>query len=276
MTSLQETILKRVDESHPKWNQIRKEAVSCRMLLDVKRNGVTKARCVKQGFKEDKAAADGQDFNYYSHVAKLSSVRALVLRPNRGERTIGIKDVSTAFLQSHRFQGFVKYVCIKNPLTGLWEYYEQSGPIYGECSAPVRWENTLIPWFEEQGFIRGTNEKSVLYHPERDLVLLVYVDDVLADGMRDNVEWIFNLMEKRFDCRDSEYLTESTPLDYVGIEIEQSKTHIYMHMQKYIQSAVKIMQSKSPSNWTFSLPCRYFLFSHWTRDGRMAGKYCAT
>ena len=89
----------------------------------------------------------------------------------------------------------------------------------------------------------------MLYHPERDLVLLVYVDDVLADGMRDNVEWIFNLMEKRFDCRDSEYLTESTPLDYVGIEIEQSKTHIYMHMQKYIQSAVKIMQSKSPSNW---------------------------
>ena len=249
MTSLTETILKRVDKSHPSWERIRKEAVSCRVLLDIKRNGIVKARAVKQGFKEDKASADGQGFNYYSHVAKLASVRTLILRPDRGNRAIGVKDVSTAFLQSHRYEGFTKFVTVKNPVTNEWEYYEQYGPIYGEASAPVRWENTLIPWLEEQGFKRGQNEKSVLYHETRDIVLLVYVDDVLADASRDNIDWIFDLMDKRFKCKDADFLTEETPLDYVGIEIEKTKSHIIMHMKKYILGAIKILQSKSPSAW---------------------------
>ena len=113
----------------------------------------------------------------------------------------------------------------------------------------MRWENTLIPWLEEQGFTRGQNEKSVLYHEERDIVLLVYVDDVLADASRDNVDWIFDLMDKRFKCKDSDFLSEDTPLDYVGIEVEKTKTHIVMHMKKYILGAIKILQSKSPSSW---------------------------
>ena len=249
MTSLTDTILKKVDSSHPEWERIRREAVSCRVLLDIKRNGIVKARAVKQGFKEDKATADGQGFNYYSHVAKLASVRTLILRPDRGDRAIGVKDVSTAFLQSHRYEGFTKFVAIKNPVTNEWEYYEQYGPIYGEASAPVRWENTLIPWLEEQGFTRGQNEKSVLYHEERDIVLLVYVDDVLTDASRDNVDWIFDLMDKRFKCKDADFLSEETPLDYVGIEVEKTKTHIVMHMKKYILGAIKILQSKSPSSW---------------------------
>ena len=240
MTSLQKTILKKIDpNTHPDMGRIRREATTSRVLLDVKRNGTVKARAVKQGFREDKVTADGPNFNYYSHVAKMDSIRTLVLRPNRRDRVIGVKDVSTAFLQSDKYDGFVKYMTIKSPITGLWEYYEQSGPIYGEASAPVRWENTLVPWLEQQGFIRGENEKSVLYHPERDLTLLVYVDDVLADGERTQVDWIFQLMDKRFECKDADYLTKETPLDYVGIEIEMTDDRIYMHMDKYIKSCIQ-------------------------------------
>ena len=38
----------------------------------------------------------------------------------------------------------------------------------GEASAPIRWENTVAPWFEEQGFIRGDNEPCAFYHPWMD------------------------------------------------------------------------------------------------------------
>ena len=239
MDSLQRTILKRIDpKTHPNMGQVHREATTCRVLLDVKRNGIVKARAVKQGFKEDKVTADGPDFNYYSHVAKMDSIRTLILRPNRRDRVLAVKDVSTAFLQSNKYEGFVKYMSVKNPITGLWEYYEQSGPIYGEASAPVRWENTLIPWLEEQGFVRGSNEKSVLYHPARDITLLVYVDDVLADGERTQVDWIYQLMDKRFECKDAEYLTKESPLDYVGIEIEMTDERIYMHMDKYINNCI--------------------------------------
>ena len=46
----------------------------------------------------------------------------------------------------------VKYLKMKNPFAGKWEYWIQMGPIYGEASAPVRWESTIAPWLVEQGF----------------------------------------------------------------------------------------------------------------------------
>ena len=46
-------------------------AVTGRYLLDLRRNEACKARVVKQGFKENKITADGDGFNYYSHVVKL-------------------------------------------------------------------------------------------------------------------------------------------------------------------------------------------------------------
>ena len=67
-------------------------------------------------------------------------------------------------------------------------YFRQDGLIYGEASAPVRWENTIAPWLEEQGFERGKNEKSVFYHKERDLLLLLYVDDCLVDGQEEDIK----------------------------------------------------------------------------------------
>ena len=47
-----------------------------------RRDGKLKARAVKQGFKEDKTTADGDGFVYYSHVAKMDSIRAALSRPN--------------------------------------------------------------------------------------------------------------------------------------------------------------------------------------------------
>ena len=63
---------------------------------------------------------------------------------------MALKDVSTAFLQSEKYSnGMCKYLSIKNPITGEILYFRQDGPIYGEASAPARWENTIAPWLEE-------------------------------------------------------------------------------------------------------------------------------
>jgi len=81
-------------------------------------------------------------------------------RRSRG-RALGIKDVSTAFLQSDSYpEGTIKYICICDPVTHVWNYYRQSGPIYGEVSAPKRWEDTIAPWFESMGFKHSENERS--------------------------------------------------------------------------------------------------------------------
>ena len=129
-------------------------------------------------------------------------------------------------------------------------YYEQSGPIYGEASAPVRWEDTLAPWLEEQGFVRGANEKSVFYHPTRDILILTYVDDVMAQGDSEDIDWIFNLMDTRFECKDYEEVKSGETIDYLGMQVAIDGDRIYLSMEKYIENACQslgITEGKGPA-----------------------------
>ena len=49
-------------------------------------------------------------------------------------------------MQSAPFpEGVVKFLKMRHPVTKEVEYFQQSGPIYGEASAPVRWEKTIAP-----------------------------------------------------------------------------------------------------------------------------------
>ena len=241
--SLCKTILTKLSPLDKDWEVAIKQATPGRVLLDIKRSGQWKARAVKQGFRENKELTDGADFNYYSSVVKMYAVRMALFRRRRlPTRVVWVKDISTAFLQSDKYgDGIYKYVSFKDPVTKKIEYYRQSGPIYGEASAPVRWESTIAPWLEEQGFVRGANERSVFYNEERDLLLLLYVDDVLADGAKKDVEWIFDLLEERFECKDAEKLTKDTPLDYLGIDIHTNGDRVYMSMAKYIENSCKIL-----------------------------------
>jgi hypothetical protein len=243
LTSLQKTILTAITPEDKDWEIAVKTATPGRLLLDIKRSGKHKCRGVKQGFRENKEQADGVDFNYYSNVVKLNAVRIALFSKRSGHnRQIGIKDVSTAFLQSDSYEkGVYKYICFKHPVTLQWIYYRQSGPIYGEASAPARWENTVAPWFVDQGFIRGENERGVFYHPERDLLVLLYVDDVMASGEREDVDWIFTELEERFECKDADFITDDTPQDYLGMIVAQSEEWVYLSMSNYIKNACEIL-----------------------------------
>ena len=255
MASLCDTILERVLEGDDDYKTALKEAVSGRLILDVKRKlGTYKARGVKQGFKENILWADGPGFNYYSSVAKLFSARVTIFRPHRRGRSICVIDVATAYLQAHQFEGFIKYIVFKNPITGVREYYRQHGPIYGEKSSAVRWENTIAPWLEEpeQGFIRGENERCIFWHPERDLTICLYVDDCLIDGDEDDIKWFLERINTRFKCKEAEWLTPTTPLDYLGMEVSMDSERVYICMEQYILNMVKMLRLEG--NRRYSTP----------------------
>ena len=240
--SLTRTILTEITPQHKNWYKAVQQAIPGRSLLDIKRSGEWKARIVKQGFKEDKSTADGPNFNYYSNVVRFSAVRAALARRRTLDRHICIIDITTAFLQSHSYpNGMVKYMSVRNPITSKWHYYEQSGPIYGEASAPARWENTLAPWIESKGFHRGHNEPAVFWHPTRDLLLLTFVDDTLIDGYQSDIDWFLREIRTRFDCKDEEYLRPGQSLDYLGMEISLHNGNIHICMKKYIENACDIL-----------------------------------
>ena len=235
INALEDTILERIDPSHPEYATAVREAINARLLLDVKRDGTWKARLVKQGFREDKATADGPDFNYYAHVAKLLTVRSSIFRANRGARRIAVKDVSTAFLQSFKYDGFTKWLKYRDPITKQVVYYRQHGSIYGEASAPVRWFDTIAPWLrDDMGFEQGSNEPCVFYHRERDLLIVLYVDDCLADGDEHQIRWIFDELDNRFKCKGPDWLSPTTPVDFIGMDLTVTSDSIYLDMERYV------------------------------------------
>ena len=230
------------------------EACEGRFLLNIKRSGKYKARGVKMGNLEDRILADGANFCYQAHVAALSTVRMAVFRTGRtgrsrkGWRRLALQDISTAFLQSHQYaDGKVKYVKFYDPLTGKTNYYRQTGPIYGEASAPIRWEDTIAPWFQQQGMIRGANEPCVFHHPKRDLLVILYVDDVMFDGKEEDIIWMSEKLSSAFKCTELEWLTDDNPLDHLGVEIIIQNDRIHMCMENYIAKvaeALGMTQSK--------------------------------
>ena len=239
MASLLSTILTEIFPDDSEFEEALKLATPGRLILGTKRSGNYKSRGVKQGFKENKLLADGPGFNYYSHVAKLMSVRMVVFRPDRGTRRIAVKDVSVAFLQAHTYEeGTVKYICFKWPLTQRWRYFKQSGPIYGEASAVIRWENTIAPWLESEDFERGCNEPCAFHHQTRDLVDLLYVDDNLYDGEEDDIKWASDQLNGRFKCTSLGWLAQDSPMDHLGMWLTKCNEYHNISMHDYIMNAL--------------------------------------
>ena len=238
--------------AHPDYAEAQEAAISGRYLLDVRRNGMYKARGVKQGFKEDKATADGPDFIYYSHVAKLYSFRMAYFRSNRGTRRVAIRDVKTAFLQSDKFPTSVrKFLKMHRPIKLTWELFRQRAPLYGEYAAPIRWEDTFAPYLESENFVRGDNEMSVFYNEDHDLLGILYVDDNYLDGEEDDILWDSELLEARFDCKEIEWLLpDCSRLDYLGMELYQNATRMYLTMDTYISNCLEAL------DWSDLKPAR--------------------
>ena len=97
-------------------------------------------------------------------MVNLYTVRICFFRVGRGSRRVAILDQRTAFLQSDKFPpDIVKSLLMFNPITLEWELFRQSGRLYGENSAPRRWEDTYSPYLESKGFRRGFNDRSFFF-----------------------------------------------------------------------------------------------------------------
>jgi hypothetical protein len=242
----------------PDWEEAVKSKTTtpCRVLLDFKRDGTWKCRVVTRGDLEDKVALDGPDFHYYSNVSRVSTVRCAVLRADRdtprhgrtGGRITSSCDIANAFLQTTPFpETDRRFLKIRNPLDGTVTYYRQLISVYGSCSASARWETTFSSWLcspESEGgpgLVRGMNEPSAYYHPGRDLLMVLYTDDQLLDGYKEDT-----LLRARFKIKEPKWLSPDNPIDHLGVGIFMTESHTYMTMENYIRS-MNIVLQRDPS-----------------------------
>ena len=238
-------VLEELSPSHPEYHiAVSKSAkgipraTKCRELLEYKRSNVWKARVCIQGFREDKEALDGIGFNYSSHVVGLASVRSALMRTHPPGHTVMQVDIATAFLQSDPFSPAdpARYLYLRDPVSGIGRYFRQWGVVYGACSSPVRFMNTLHPWIVSQGFVAGLNEPCVFYNADLDILVETYVDDCLAVGPAKNVQAFMKDMAIRFKCKDPVELTEGSPIDHLGMNFIKTSDGIYLSMESYIET----------------------------------------
>ena len=81
-----------------------------------------------------------------------------------------------------------------------------------------------------------------------DLLILLYVDDCLADGDADDVKWIFDELEKTFKCKSPDMISDLAAQDYLGMVIKIDGDRIYMSMAKYIENACRILKIEGKSH----------------------------
>ena len=215
-------------------------ATNCRELLEFKRSGVWKARVVVQGFRESKELLDGPDFIYSSNVLGLSSVRRILLTKCPSRHAIAQVDISTAFLQSDMFPpgSPARYLRLFDPVAGKVRFFRQWGVLYGSCSAPRRWQETLHPWIETEGFTAGKNEQCIFYNSETKVLVATYTDDIIARGPAAAVVTFMNTLAKRFHCKAPRYFTEETPLDHLGMMFFMNERGVFLSMEHYIATMI--------------------------------------
>lgn len=232
-----------IPPDHPEYAVASQTITTGRFVLTKKRDGRYKARGVIQGFTED-PDLDGEGFNYYAHVAKLSSLRLLLFRPGRPSHyRVQTADVATAFLSSKPYSADEprRYVRMRNPVTSAYDVFAVEGPVYGSRSSPRRWEDDAAETLEALNFKRGENDPSVYYRNDDDIRVLVYVDDILSDGPPKALENMFKELKKKYTLRDIHTLSVESSIDYIGVNITTDGINIALDMEEYITKTLAYM-----------------------------------
>ena len=120
--------------------------------------------------------------------------------------------------------------------------------IYGLKQSPRAWYGRIESFFRSQNFIRSTADHSLFINYERQVILLLYVDDlVLAAPTTDQIDWIRTKLHKEFDMTDLGELKT-----FLGLEIEQDRSRRTLHLSqaKYIQKILEHhnLQACNPVN----------------------------
>ena len=69
------------------------------------------------------------------------------------------------------------------------------------------------------------------------------MDDNYLDGEEDEITWTSDTINKRFDCKDLEWVpTDGEPIDYLGMLMSVDSERTFLEMYVYINNALEIME----------------------------------
>ncbi|GJY48529.1 putative ribonuclease H-like domain-containing protein [Tanacetum coccineum] len=167
-----------------------------------------KARLVVQGYTQE----EGIDYNeVFAPVARIEAIRLFLAHASFMGFIVYQIDVKSAFLYGTIEEEV--YVCQPPSFEDLQfpdKVYKVEKALYGLHQAPRAWYETLSTYLLENGFRRGTIDKTLLIKKDKGNILLVqvYVDDIIFGSTKKSLCLEFEqIMHKRFQMSSMGELT---------------------------------------------------------------------
>ncbi|GJV43843.1 putative ribonuclease H-like domain-containing protein [Tanacetum coccineum] len=194
-----------------------------------------KARLVAQGFRQE----EGIDYDdVFAPVAKIEAIRLFLAFASYMRFTVYQMDVKSAFLYGtieeevyvHHPPGFV------DPAHPN-KVYKVIKALYGLHQAPRAWYETLSSFLIENGFRRGTIDKTLFIKKKKSDIMLVqvYVDDIIFGSTKKSMCTKFeDCMHKRFQMSSMGELTF-----FLGHQVKQQPDGIFISQDKYVADILK-------------------------------------
>nr|GEW82720.1 ribonuclease H-like domain-containing protein [Tanacetum cinerariifolium] len=115
--------------------------------------------------------------------------------------------------------------------------YRVEKTLYGLHLAPRAWYETLFSFILQNGYRRGTIDKTLFIKKDKDDIMLVqmYVDDIIFGSTKKSLCNEFEaLMHKRFQISSMRVLTF-----FLGLQVKQSEERIFISKDKYVAEILK-------------------------------------
>ncbi|GJS40439.1 putative ribonuclease H-like domain-containing protein [Tanacetum coccineum] len=194
-----------------------------------------KERLVAQGYTQEERI----DYDkVFAPVARIEAIRLFLAYASFMGFIVYQMDVNSAFLYGTIEEEV--YMCqpfgFDDPQFSN-KVYKVEKALYGLNQAPRAWYETLSTYLLENGFRRGTIDKTLFIKKDKGDILLVqvYVDDIIFGFTKKSLCTKFeSLMHKKFQMSSIGELTF-----FLGLQVMQRDDGIFISQDKYVADILK-------------------------------------
>ncbi|RVE41872.1 hypothetical protein evm_013480 [Chilo suppressalis] len=198
-----------------------KKAIDTKWVFRTKQGGKKKARLVAKGFQTENR------YNFYSPVARLSTLRMMFCLAVQENLPIKQLDVPTAFLNGH----LSEEVYIKPPKgvkINKNKVLKLKRSLYGLKEAPKCWNERFHNFIISQNF-ESSKYDFCLYTSSKTWIL-IWVDDIIVMG---DYEPIIIKLRKEFNVKEMGDISE-----YLGMEISRKEGELAIKQEKLVKKVL--------------------------------------